>query len=1641
MSVVGQSPKKENSAIDAAPKECDETFPGHRSDATCKHLQSVGPQVKRMADAIFYKNEFEDSVDLIPVSYFHTEQHKRSMKNFRRNKIVLKSLPEEATQEDDSSPSLVEMEVQAHEWGSGWNNYGYFADYVNSRIDVPAGMRTFAKQYFTNHMTERGKSLAGKYFNMSADVDYIVDIIEYTAIWWFQHYRARNTADRLVALAGLYKMAQQRCPEWYLTFVMFREAYYYFTPSEAEMEVQSDTLPIFDSMRSFLDRYDQIKTSPIFTKLYKFSMYCLANSLFAKIGLTMDLMKFDKVAQEALKREYHLGPDFVYTMLDTSLFLCERGYQCFKAGDIMPMFHTAEKYQQWFDKSDELIRQSNFLSNPEVHGIDRFKYLADLKEIIEQGHSMKKCALRREEKMLVTRKLSVLELTHDMEVTKRAAQKDRKTPLCVLLYGGSSIGKSTMENIMFQHYGKLRNLQTTSEYRYVRLATEAFWSGMNSTQWCVVLDDIGFMSPRLGVMDPSLAEMLCIANNVPFVPAQAELADKGRTPVRAELVIGSTNTENLNVHAYFSCPLAVQRRFPWIVDMRVRKEFEDPDKPGMLDSRRVPPSKVGEYPDFWEFKIKKVVPVGIERTNQRGRTEEHLTCANMKEFLKWYTEVIKIHNSIQDSILEGNKDMEDTKLCDLCNMPTNWCEGHTQSSTALVQYVAPTYITDMVAPVEAAPVSEFFRFLQRYDWVTVCVVNFYGFLYKYVYGSYFLNAIMIFFFGHSWFYRWLLTSQYRVHLGRVAFGFIGEKVNQRFGKSAFLVKCAAGLVVLMSSYKTISFFKDWFAPKYEVKIDNSYTEGPNKVVNNYMAPEPAELQADLHKIGSTPAPDAEYIERPCYHDKYPYSSVDLSQHTLCSKNQDIDLVKKHVESATFYITSYGSTTRNTTAVNIRGCVYMMNNHGLPEDDSFYIDVIGEARGTMTTTMKRILITPSMMRRYPEKDLAFIHLRCRPPATDLTPYFPNDSFTGRFDGEYVGRYISGEKWSKQVYALQKIPGLWKSHGRTISQPVWKGKVSEATGKGDCGSLLISKTPVGIVLLGTHVMGLNSDVAAMAISRQFVTDACNILEPDYMSRGRVEVSMPSVQRNLSDLSVQSVVHEALPGTANVIGSFTNEFRQRQKTNVGPTLIQDAMVKRGYEPNRFPPTMTKAPWIKALNDICQPVTALNSDILLEAKNMFIRETAHVDVSNIKVYSLHVAINGAPGVQYCDALNRNTSAGAPYKRSKKHYMYYINEAISTDMDVIDEIKVGISDLIDTYKRGERGHSVFCGHLKDEPIPLAKFLINDVRNFTASNIILTLTTRMYLLPVIVTMQKNRFAFEAGPGTVVQSLEWEQIKHYLCQFGEDTMIAGDYKKFDKRMPANVILTAFDIIIDMCQRAGYDKEDINVIRGIAYDTAFPTVDFNGDLIEFYGSNPSGHALTVTINGIVNPIYMRYTYIILRPVDEKRDFKQLVALMTYGDDNAMGVSSEAPWFNHTAIQTVLGEADIVYTMAEKGAVSRPYINLSEVSFLKRTWRFDEDIGAIVAPLDHSSIVKMLTMCVYKKNISRECHAIAVISTAIREYFWYGKETFQEKSEMFLDVIKECNLEMYVEDDTLPTWEELKRDFWERSKHVVGKTHVFK
>jgi hypothetical protein len=251
------------------------------------------------------------------------------------------------------------------------------------------------------------------------------------------------------------------------------------------------------------------------------------------------------------------------------------------------------------------------------------------------------------------------------------------------------------------------------------------------------------------------------------------------------------------------------------------------------------------------------------------------------------------------------------------------------------------------------------------------------------------------------------------------------------------------------------------------------------------------------------------------------------------------------------------------------------------------------------------------------------------------------------------------------------------------------------------------------------------------------------------------------------------------------------------------------------------------------------------------------------------------------------------------------------------------------------------------------------------------------------------------------------------------------------MPPEIILAAYEILLLICKAAGYTPEQLRVVQGIAEDTAFPLVDMNGDLVEFYGSNPSGHPLTVIINSIANSLYMRYCYHVLSPENSCSHFKRDVALMTYGDDNAMGVNKKAPFFNHTAIQNTLAECGITYTMADKEAISIPYIHIDQISFLKRFWVWNEEVGAYLAPLEEDSIIKSLTMCVASKTLCIEAQAIETITSAQNEYFMYGKEVFEEKTLMLRRIVEKSDIKIYEKSNTFQTWEGLKARYWENSK----------
>lgn len=1350
-------------------------------------------------------------------------------------------------------------------------------------------------------------------------VEWITKILEDLGILFYHLSRITTLTDATMAFVTFAKL---RTNKSIISNLWIDKLQAYF---DSIFDVQS-----FDEFltgsRDYLKRFEEVKSSAIFPKLYKFSMYAMSLALFDSVGLTMDNVGYTRIEQQRMKKKYTMGVDFFHTMADTLLFLCERGYQMMITGSIEPIFHSPKTYVKWFDRTNLLKRQATVLNDPESHGFTIFGFITELDELIEQGESIYKHAVRvgKAERTAVRTIVNELHMLKCELMTKRKARESRLPPFPVLVCGDSGIGKSTIKDMLFYHYGKKKGLPLDSSFCYTRNPVAKFWDGFTTAQWAVILDDVAFMNPNAAPGgDPSCMEFIQIINAVPFVPDQASLTDKGRTPLRCKLCIATTNTEHLNAYYYFSCPSAAQRRFPYIIIPTVLECYRG--EGGMLDSSKVPDTT--GYPDLWSWSIKKVVAVPV---GKKGRPELVVTHENLNlvEFLQWYNEAIDAHDRNQSKVSSSISQLRDTKLCLSCFLPIKMC-----------------------VCVQSNDIN---TFLKR--WLIWSVVIHVG-------------SILITHFA-EWYYRFRLWRFFRCKLKQfkhdqsIFWTTLGKRVQSNIGHPKFLI----GLVGVLATGSAI----------YKLTSRTFAVQGAAQ---------------------TKPKPDDHgEKENVWYKNTYTLSPLDLSPQILSMKGLTlIDFLNQFAKNC-YSLTSVrgDNISRPGKAVCLKGQIYLACNHTVPEfEDSLKMIFTSQCNKDGVSKNIEVLVSSAQVTRYPERDLVVLIIPNLPPGRDISNYFAKEDFDAKFNGHYCIRERDGSMTTLNVDRLRlnksfPVPQI------NATLPIWFGvPVTRETVNGDCGAPLVMNTTMGNCIVGIHTLGSTGHCGANRVSQEFVKRVISE-NPNYsVQSGYCAINAPSTNRVMGDLHKKSVFRYITEGAAGVAGSFVG-FRMGHKSRVEKTLMSDHFVRLGYPIKTTAPEMSSyKSWRIAALEMVKPVTLMNQNILdvcgQDYLDTLIEGLSPKDLQTLEIYDDFTAINGSPGVSYVDSVSRNTSSGNPWKKSKKYFLTAIaaQHGCSDPVAVDEEIMSRVRTMEQSSREGIRCHPNFCAHLKDEPVSFAKKAEGKTRVFAGAPFDFTILMRKYYLSFVRLAQNNKILFEAAPGAVAQSCEWGDFYDHLTYHGKNQIVAGDYKAFDKKMPPAIILKAFEIIAELCKLSGnFDKEDLIVLRTIAYDVAFPTMDFNGDLVQFFGSNPSGHPLTVTINSLVNSLYVRYCYLVQNPKQEILSFRMNVKLLTYGDDNIMGVSKAIPWFNHTTIQKALADIGVGYTMAEKTAESVPYISIEEASFLKRTWVFDKDIDAYLCPLDHASIDKMLTMWVSSKTISQEEQAIAYVKCDQRVLFLWKK-----------------------------------------------------
>lgn len=1388
-----------------------------------------------------------------------------------------------------------------------------------------------------------------------------------------------------------------------------------------ELRMQGDFGDEIATAREALDYWPRLRKSSLWRRVRLIITYVTSLTLWDKSNNHSNLVIKIEREQYHTKSAYVI--DMTYALVDLLLFLVERGHQCCKTGTFDPIFHTGGTYEAWYNDASELLAKGRFLCNPVAHNIDVHAFIKKCVMLIEKGECMYKYAaeLDSSSKKIIASTLHALRVLQADDINRRSAQSMRRAPLTVNIFGHSSVAKTTFGNVLHVVHNGVRGKDTTSASKYVHNALAKFYDGFTSDVTTIVIDDAASENPnKCPGMPPSLVDFLNISNNTPLVFDMASLENKGSAPCLAEQLIITTNSPDLHAATYFACKVAVMRRFEYFFHIQPKKEYIR--NTVMIDPSKLETPEPGCFPDYWDISVYTTTIL----EPQNGLFERQFHCGSkfklvrkftdIVNFTQWYAQSVTEYHAIQDKILLGDVAMSSIKMCSSCFRTERMCTcNDSVFKKALDSAKEGLKLQGASATDWSFPSLKTYglEFLKWYLWS--CFIQFF-----YLFTMNFCSLWQGVF--QHWAYD--VVSKVTVTEAKARLRALGDTVQKDLMKPSVLVLLLIGVLTTIVATRFA-----WSSGPELTNQGNTISFPPSHGIVGSPPPISNDKESAWIK------PDLEITA-------FEFSRKSLSWKGLTPEEVTQQLFRNCV-SLNWKVSGRIFT---SMALCIGGQYFMVANHTVP-DGSTSVQVIAGRDGSVTPNVT-MTVSPEDIRRFPEKDICIVRLRNLPNRKSIIDLFADEELIGyRGPAQHVGRDRKGALYSQPIKAVYYDKTYYNNELQS-KHPMYFGTPSNYTENGMCGSALLAHTLKGPVILGIHELGSVQGVklvGAIQVTKQWLS---GVME----GHSIVQPSIPLMDTPTTEKCVLSNVNDKSPAlflngsTMSIHGGLLG-FRSTPKSKVQTTLLCSPLNDLGYSLNHGPPVMNGwRPWYRALSEMGNADATMKDSILQVCKEQLLDQWLSIDTKwydELRIYDLFTVVNGCPGVKFVDKINRNTSAGNPWRKSKKFLISYLapQKDVQIPIEFDDEVIARVHERLDNYVDGYQTHPVFTASLKDEAVTFKKIENFKTRVFMGSSIDFTIVMRMLLLSFTRVVQMNSFTFESAPGINAHSCAWEGLYKHITHFGTDRMIFGDFKDYDISMRSHVIIHAFEVIEDFHRRSGASEIHCTMIRTLAYDIAFALVDYNGTLITLFGKNPSGQALTVIINGIVNCLYLRYCYISLHP-DFNLDyltmknivwtFPKNVRLITYGDDNGQGVSSDISWYNHTSIQGILSLHGITFTMAEKERASVPYIDISEADFLKRKFRFDKDIGHIVGPLEFNSITKMLMIGV-NQALSKEEQVVAVIRSAMQELFYHGKDVFEEWDTKLRRIVTDLELDLYFENSDRPSWYTLYERFVDSAEHL--------
>lgn len=646
-----------------------------------------------------------------------------------------------------------------------------------------------------------------------------------------------------------------------------------------------------------------------------------------------------------------------------------------------------------------------------------------------------------------------------------------------------------------------------------------------------------------------------------------------------------------------------------------------------------------------------------------------------------------------------------------------------------------------------------------------------------------------------------------------------------------------------------------------------------------------------------------------------------------------------------------------------------------------------------------------------KDLIFLEMpRTFQPSPDIVKFFCTESELYCND-RFMSKLLAPRNWlaTEMIVESSIMASSIQVESSQLDYTLDGGFEYKAyTDSGDCGSLLLKLDCSSGCrkIVGFHVAGNSVGHGySTSISQELLT--------------RTIACIPTLSR-VEDCSLPVTTqsgYEVVDERFRVLGKYHKSYVTPTSTNISKSLLYEKWGPAETKPCVLHPFVSTThgyvdPQISFLKKMCPPQLRLQEDILIACKNDLEDHLLSLNMSEAdiprRVFTLEEAIEGLSGHSQFGPIPRSTSMGIPWKdkskgRKGKTAMFGTDQHVDWSNPLAVDLKDIVYKNIENMKCGLRPVYIYQDFLKDDRIKISKAEEGKTRGVSCSPIDFTALCRMYFGAFCLFLNLNwldvAVAFSANP----YSRDWHMIAQKLSQFNSSTYsksnFAGDFGNFDGSLHVCIMYLILDIINTWY---GNDSEGSRIRSILWMDIVFSRHLLKDTLYEWYGSLPSGNPLTPIINSLYNHIAHRYCWVRLTNA-RLIEYRYNVYLITLGDDSVGTISEKfSDRFNELAFVGPMSELGLKYTPDTKettGNVLRP---LSEVTFLKRSFRYSPELNRIVGPLNLSVILEMAywtKRADLANNITKN-----TFDTAMRELSLHGKDVFSTHSKLMIDAYRE-------------------------------------